>query len=235
MRLPGSKQQTNAIIAAIPGEKGRRFVALCESAELRQGDILCEANQPQQMVYFPTSGVISLATTLGNRPPLQLGLIGSDGMLGATLSLGVIAAPMHAVVQVPGAALVMTAACLREEFQASPQLLEAVHHYQFQLMMQMLQAAACLHFHEIEPRLARWLLMTNDLGRSDRVRFTHSLLSNALGVRRSGVTLAAGSLQRQGLIRYSRGEIQILDHAGLEAAACECNAALSASYRNIFG
>lgn len=235
MTPTGSRQQTNALIAMLPEEEGLRFTDLCRGVQLDQGDVLYESNEPQQVAYFPLSGVISLATTLGSRPPLQLGLIGSDGMLGATLSPNVLTAPMGAVVQVAGQALVLNLSQLHQELRTSSSLLEVVHHYQYRLMMQILQTAACLHFHEIEPRLARWLLMTQNLSRTDRVRFTHKLLSNALGVRRSGVTLAAGSLQRKGLIRYTRGEIHILDQTGLEAAACECNAALTDSYRNVFG
>ncbi|MDF0750765.1 Crp/Fnr family transcriptional regulator [Marinobacter sp. 71-i] len=231
----GRNQNTNAIIAVLPGQEGRRFISLCDSAELSRGDVLCESNHPLRTAYFPTSGVISLAMALGALPPLQLGLIGRDGMLGATLPLDTLAAPLRAVVQIAGTAMAMPVAQLQQELRASPRLLEAVNHYQFRLMMQTLQTAACMHFHEIEPRLARWLLMIQDLSFTDKVQFTHELLSHALGVRRSGITLAAGSLQRQGLIRYSRGEIHILDHPGLEAAACECHEVLNDKYRAVFG
>lgn len=230
-----SKQNTNAIVAMLPGKEGRRFISLCDSAALSRGDVLCESDQTLRTAYFPTSGVISLAMALGALPPLQLALIGRDGMLGATLSLDTLAEPMRAVVQIAGTAMAMPMAQLQQELRASPRLLEAVSHYQFRLMMQTLQTAACMHFHEIEPRLARWLLMIQDLSLTDTVQFTHELLSHALGVRRSGITLAAGSLQRQGLIRYSRGEIHILDHAGLEAAACECHGLLIDKYRVMFG
>lgn len=235
MTLTASKQETNAIVAALPGDEWHRFASLCTSTELTSGDILCEPNQPLQTVYFPTSGVISVASVLDDRAPLQLGLIGRDGMLGSSLSLNVLAAPMRAMVQIAGNALTMTVAQLRQELRASTYLLDVVHRYQFRLMMQTLQSAACLHFHEIEPRLARWLLMTQDVSPSANVHFTHTQLAHALGVRRSGVTLAAGSLQRRGLIRYSRGEIQIIDRTGLESAACECHAALTEHYRQVFG
>lgn len=225
----------NAIIAALPGPEGRRFAGLCRSIRLSQGEILCESNQPLKTAYFPASGVIALATSLGERAPLQLGLIGRDGLLGATLALDIRISPMHARVQVAGTALAMPAPQLQQELQTNPWLRQAVHHYQFRLTLQMLQNAVCLHFHEIEPRLARWLLMVCDLSDSDRFHFTQQLLSQALGVRRSGVTLAAGSLQRRGFIRYARGEIQITDYAGLEAAACECHADLTNNYRAVFG
>ncbi|MFL1405900.1 Crp/Fnr family transcriptional regulator [Marinobacter sp. M1N3S26] len=230
-----SKQATNAIVAALPTREGRRFAALCQPTPLKRGDILCQPNQSLEKAYFPTSGVMSLAMVLGSRPPLELGLIGRDGMLGATLSLDILAAPMRAVVQVEGTALVMPSAQLHQELRASQRLRDAVHHYQYRLMMQTLQTAACLHFHEIEPRLARWLLLVQELSLTDNIHFTHTLLSHALGVRRSGVTIAAGSLQRRGLISYNRGEIRIIDRAGLEIAACECHTALNNKYRALFG
>ena len=227
--------EDNAVIASLSKKEGRRFSGLCDQVDLIPGSILCESNRPFQQAYFPTAGVISVVSALPDRPPLELGLIGRDGMLGATLSLGVLLAPMKAVVQEAGTALVMKVAPLRAELRNSPRLLKALHRYQFRLMMQLLQTAACTHFHEIEPRMARWLLMTHDLGISDRVHFTHKFLARSLGVRRSGVTVAAGSLQQRGLISYSRGTILILDRAGLEAAACECHQDLIDKYRKVFG
>ncbi len=235
MMTEGCERERNAIIESLPEKEGLRFAALCHKTSLSQGDILCESNQDLQTAYFPTSGVVSLAMVLDSRSPLELGLIGRDGMLGATLSLGILAAPMRAVVQVSGTSLMMTTAQLEQELRASPPLLEAVHHYEFRLMMQTLQTAACIHFHEIEPRLARWLLMTQELSLADTVPLTHIQLAHALGVQRSGVTIAAGSLHRRGLISYSRGEIRILDHAGLECAACDCHASLINRYRVVFG
>ncbi|PHQ24616.1 hypothetical protein CLH62_17150 [Marinobacter guineae] len=235
MMTEGCERERNSIIETLPGKEGHRFAAKCHRTALNQGDVLCESNQDLQKAYFPTSGVISLAMTLDDRSPLELGLIGRDGMLGATLSLGILAAPMRAIVQVAGASLVMATAQLEQELRANARLLELVHHYQFRLMMQTLQTAACIHFHEIEPRLARWLLMTQELGLTDTVHLTHSQLAHALGVRRSGITLAVCSLHRRGLISHSRGEIRILDHAGLESAACDCHATLINRYRMVFG
>ncbi len=228
-------REVNAVIASLPRKEGRRFAGLCAQEELVPGTILCQSNRRFQKAYFPSAGVISVMSILTDRPPLELGLIGRDGMLGATLSLGVLVAPMQAVVQEAGSALVMKVAQLRTELRNSPRLTAALHRYQFRLMMQLLQTATCTHFHEIEPRLARWLLMTHDLGISDNVHFTHKFLAQTLGVRRSGVTVAAGSLQRRDLIRYSRGNILILDRAGLEAAACDCHQALIDKYQLVFG
>lgn len=230
-----NRLETNTIIAALPNREGQVLAALCHHMPLERGDILCELDQELENAYFPTSGVLSLATVLGRRPPLELGLVGRDGILGATLSLGLLAAPMRAVVLVKGTALVMAASQLDKALGASLPLRVAVHHYQYRLMMQTLQTAACLHFHEIEPRLARWLLMVRELSLTDNVQCTHAGLSHALGVRRSGVSIAAGSLQRRGLINYSRGQIHIADTAGLENAACECHIDLNNRYHSLFG
>ncbi len=228
-------REANSLIASLPIKEGRRFAGLCEHIELVPGDILCEPDRHFQKAYFPIAGVISAVTMMNYRPPLELGLIGRDGMLGATLSLDILAAPMRGVVQGAGSALVMAVAELRNELSNSPRLVVVMHRYQFRLMMQLLQTAACTHFHEIAPRLARWLLMTHDLSSSDNVHLTHEFLAHTLGVRRSGVTIAAGALQQQGLIRYTRGDIRIVDRAGLEAVACECYGALKDKYRQVFG
>jgi CRP-like cAMP-binding protein len=225
----------NSLIASLPIREGRRFMGLCERVELVRGDILCEPDRHFQSVYFPIAGFISVVTMLKGRPPLELGLIGHDGMLGATLSLNVPTAPMRGVVQGAGTALVMAVAELRVELRNSPRLVVAMHRYQFRLMMQLIQTATCARFHEIAPRLARWLLMTHDLSVSDRVQLTHEFLAHTLGVRRSGVTIAAGALQQQRLISYTRGDIRIVDRAGLEVAACECYGALNEKYRQVFG
>jgi CRP-like cAMP-binding protein len=228
-------REANSLIASLPIKEGRRFAGLCERIELVPGDILCEPDRHFQNAYFPIAGVISAVTMLTDRPPLELGLIGHDGMLGATLSLDVLAAPMRGVVQGAGTALVMGVAELRIELRNSPRLVVVMRRYQFRLMMQLLQTAMCTHFHEIAPRLARWLLMTHDLSTSDSVHLTHEFLAHTLGVRRSGVTIAAGALQHQGLISYTRGDIRIVDRAGLEVAACECYGVLKARYRQVFG
>jgi CRP-like cAMP-binding protein len=151
-----------------------------------------------------------------------MGLIGNEGMLGVTLMLGVNEAPFRGVVQGKGTALRMSTAELRRLLLASPSLRKTLHRYLYVLMEQLSTSAACSHFHEVEPRLARWLLMTHDRAHADHFHLTHAYLAGMLGVRRSGITVAAGVLQRGMLIRYTRGEISILDRAGLEAVSCEC-------------
>jgi len=230
--MPGS--MVNGLIEGLPGRERHRLMALCKPVDLLPGRILCECDERLTHAYFPLSGFISLVTVLGQRPPLEMGLIGSEGMLGATLSLGVPVVPARAVVQGGGYALRLSAAALRRELHASPVLLQTLHRYEYVLMAQLLQNAACTHFHEIEPRLARWLLMTHDRAQGDEFHLTHGFLADMLGVRRSGVTIAAGVLQAHKLIRYTRGTISVLDRQGLERTSCECYAAMKGAHGKLF-
>jgi CRP-like cAMP-binding protein len=172
--------------------------------------------------------------TVGGHPPLEMGLIGNEGMLGATLVLGVNAAPLHAVVQGSGTALRMTAPHLRLALRDGPALLRMLNRYLYVLMAQLSQTAACTHFHEVDARLARWLLMTHDRAHADHFHLTHQFLADMIGVQRSAVTIAAGMLQQQKLIHYTRGEITVLDRPGLEAVSCECYDAVIEDYSRLF-
>lgn len=212
----------NQLLASLPHQESARVLACCEPVDLVFGSILCESEQTLRHLYFPLTGFISLVITLRDHQPLEMGLIGNEGMLGATLVLGVNSVPMRAVVQGSGTALRISATDFRRELQECPELLRLLNRYLYVLMAQLSQTAACTHFHEIEPRLARWLLMTHDRAHADHFYLTHEYLADMLGVRRSGITVAAGALQLRGLIHYTRGEISILDRKGLEAASCEC-------------
>src|SRR5205814_8288049 len=152
------------------------------------------------------------------------GLVGREGMVGMSLALGMEECAVRALVQGSGTALRMKAAAFREELARSSPLQREVYRYAYAKLVQARQSAACNRFHEVEPRLARWLLMTRDRVRSDHFHLTHEFLADMLGVRRAGVTNAATSLQRRKLIRYRRGNISILDRAGLAAASCPCYA-----------
>ena len=215
----------NRILVSLPPAERRRLLACCETVELQFGSTLCEADQPYRHVYFPLTAFISLLQPLSNHPPLEIALIGDEGMLGATLLLGVNDAPLQALVQGPGSALRMTAAQLRVALTDSPGLLRTLSRYLYVMAAQLSQTTGCMRFHEIEARLAHWLLMTHDRAHADHFHLTHDFLADMLGVRRSGITVAAGALQQRRLIRYTRGEIRILDRPGLEAASCECYAA----------
>jgi CRP-like cAMP-binding protein len=171
---------------------------------------------------------------MGPYRPLEMGLIGNEGMLGAHLALGVGTAPMRALVQGACTACRITRDRFQQELLTNPGLRRSIYRYLYVLLTQFAPSAACTHCHEIEPRLARWLLMTQDRAHADHFHLTHEVLATLLGVRRSGITLAAGALQQRGLIHYVRGNIRILDRPGLEVAACGCYVALLADYAEQF-
>lgn len=212
----------NCLINALPRKQRSTILQQCEAVALVFGTTLCEPGDAYRHVYFPLSGFISLVGAVGDHPPLELGLIGDEGMLGATLVLGIDTVPLRGVVQGSGNALRMSTAQFRNQLRDSAILLRVLNRYLYVLIGQLSQGAACTRFHEVEPRLARWLLMTHDRSRTNHLLLSHAFLADMLGVRRSAVTIAAGALQRRNLIRYSRGSINILDRKGLEGASCEC-------------
>jgi hypothetical protein len=223
----------NHLIELLPRKARSRLLGICEPVELVMAQVLSEVGIPTRHVYFPTQGFISLVTPINGTPILEVGMGGREGMLGTQLALGVRAAPLHALVQGPGAAWRIGAGAFRRELAQSAALRQGLNRYVYVLMMQLASAASCLRFHKIEPRLARWLLMTQDRAHSDCFHVTHEFLAYMLGVRRVGVTTAASVLQRGGLIKYHRGQIQVLSRRKLEAAACSCYAADQEAYSKL--
>ena len=175
-------------------------------------------------VYFPIDGFISLVAAVAGSPGVEVGMVGREGMLGAHVALGVATAPLHALVQGVGNARRIGAGAFRNELAQNEALQKGVNRYLYVLLSQLASSAACLRFHMIGPRLARWLLISEDRAHSKSFRVTQEFLAYMLGVRRVGITEAAGILQRAGLIEYHRGELTVLDRRGLEAAACNCYA-----------
>ncbi|MHC5352243.1 Crp/Fnr family transcriptional regulator [Metapseudomonas furukawaii] len=225
----------NRLLDSIPAKERTRILKYCELADLVFGKTLCDAGEPYSHAYFPLTGLISLVAKLATYRPLEIALIGSEGMLGVTLALGVHKSPTCAVVQGAGNALRITSAHLQRELPKCPHLRHSLNRYLYVLMAQLSQTAACSHFHEIQPRLASWLLMTHDRAQADHFCLTHEFLADMLGVRRSGITVAAGALQQRHLIRYNRGKITIIDRAGLEVIACECYKHMLNCYSEMFG
>jgi len=218
----------NSLLAAIPRKEYRRLLAGLEPVTLIFGQVLYEPGETIRHVYFPNKSLVSLLTLADGHLALEVGLIGREGMVGIPLVLGHTVSSVRALVQGTGTAMRMPATQFQKEFRLSVPLQRELYRYIHTLMSQISQTAACNRFHVVEMRLARWLLMTHDRVKSDHFRMTHEFLAHMLGVRRVGVTTAARALQGRKLIAYSRGSIKILNHKGLEAAACECYALVNA-------
>ena len=221
----------NLILASLPRADRDRLLAQCESVHLRLAQVLCEPGQPTRHVYFPTNSFVSLMAQIDDKHGLEVGMAGREGMLGVQLALGVAREPLKALVQGAGAAWRMASVLFQAELERSTALRQRLNEYVYVLMAQRATSEACLRFHEIGPRLSRWLLMSQDRAHADSFPMTQELVATMLGVRRVGVTAAAGDLQRRGFISYHRGTLAVLDRPGLEAAACSCYANDLAVYR----
>jgi CRP-like cAMP-binding protein len=222
--MPNAKRVTaaNHLLAALPKQEYQRMLAELEPVQLTYGQVLYEPAGRIAHVYFPIDCLVSLLTAVDEHQLLEVGMVGNEGMVGMPMVLGIGVSAVRALVQGKGTALRMTAARFRAEFKTNQALQRALFRYTHLLMAQVSQTAACNRFHKAEARLARWLLMTADRLHADHFHLTHEFLAHMLGVRRVGVTKAAGDLEHKELIDYSRGNIRILDRTGLEAAACTC-------------
>ena len=226
---------TNHLVNLLSEKERVLLLQHCDVVELEFGTVLCEPHQRYRYLYFPLSGFISLVTKLAGHKPLEMGLIGNEGMLGVTLALDINQAPMQAVVQGEGTAWRIEIADLQQVLLQCPHLRHILQKYLFVQLSQLSQSAACAHFHELSPRLARWLLMSHDRAHSDQFYLTHQFLADMLGARRSGVTVAAGILQQQQIISYSRGMMHIIDRQALQHLACQCYQAELDDYRSVLG
>jgi CRP-like cAMP-binding protein len=212
----------NHLLASLPALEYARLVSGLEPVKFARGDVLYEPGQVMQHIYFPTDCLVSMLMVIDGHRSLEVGLVGREGMIGARTAFGIATSPIRILVQGSGTALRIGSARFLREFQHSPFLQRALFRFSDAFVNQISQTAACNHFHMVQARLARWLLMTRARVSSGELRLTQELLGNMLGVRRVSVTMAANALQRQNLIRYKRGNITILDLPGLKAASCSC-------------
>jgi len=233
-RVAHAAQITNRLLDRLPQKDRARVLSGCDRVDLVLHETLAEPGATIRNVYFPLGGFISLLTPMGGKDTLEVALAGNEGMYGAPVALGVDISPLHALVQGGGSALQMGTATFRRDIARMPALRSSVDRYIYVLMAQLTQTAGCNRFHVVEQRVARWLLMTADRAHSASFQITHEFLSHMLGVRRVGITKAAGALQKRKLIRYTRGNVTILDRKGLERASCACYRADLATYERIF-
>lgn len=223
----------NRLLAGLPQNVRQRLAAQSETVSLSLGEVLAQPGEALAWVYFPLDSYISLITSADGRPCLEVGLAGTEGMLGASFVLDVNRTPTQAVVQGAGPALRLSSEIFREELAASSELQGMLKHYLYVVIAQLGQTAACTRYHRVEARLARWLLMTHDRVHEDTFTITHEFLGYILGVRRAGISEAANEFQSRALISYKRGEVTVLDRQGLERTACDCYFADRETYRQI--
>ena len=212
----------NRLLAALPREEYERLSPHLELVRLPPGKILYNAGEIVRYAYFPRGGMVSLLSITEEGRTIEVGMIGNEGMTGVPVILRSGMAPYQVMVQLAGNALRIRGDALREAFNRGGTLQDLLLRYTHSLLIQVAQSAACNRFHTVEERLCRWLLVSRDRVQTDTIQLTQEFISHMLGVPRTSVTMIAGALQKEGLIKYSRGRITLLDRRGLEAASCEC-------------
>ena len=225
----------NRLLAALPPED---FAALAEHlrpVEMRLKQVLHEPGRPIRRVHFPEGGIVSHVLPLETGHGVEVGVVGREGMLGLAVVLGDCRATVEALVQAEGRAWTVDAADIQAAFDRSRPLRSLLLRYAHAFHVQVAQTAACNRAHPIDGRLVRWLLMCQDRAHSAKMETTHEFIATMLGVRRAGVTEAAGQLRDKGLIDYRRGHVTILDRAGLEAASCECYPIIGREFNRLLG
>jgi len=219
-----SDSSVNRLLATLSKNEYKRLLPKLKTVSLVLGEVLYEPGDVIKYVYFPNDSIISLISKLSETSLLEVGMVGNEGMAGLAVFMGVSSSSTRALVQGAGTAMRMSSAAVRTEANRLGELHHLLHRYSHSLLAQVSQSSACNRFHFVNARLARWLLMTNDRLGAEEFPLTQEFLSNMLGVRREGVSKAAGALQAAKLIRYSRGMITVLNRRGLEAKSCRCYA-----------
>jgi CRP-like cAMP-binding protein len=214
--------QQNHLLAALPAEDYQRLCSYLKLVPMPLGEVLYEPAMRLQYAYFPTTCIISLLYVMENGASAEIAVVGNEGILGISLFMGGDTTSNRAVVQSAGYAWRLPGAVLQQEFNRNGLLLRLLLRYTQALITQMAQTAVCNRHHSVDQQLCRWLLMSLDRLPGNELIMTQELIANMLGVRREGVTEAAGNLHKAGLINYSRGHITVLDRPGLEQRTCEC-------------
>jgi CRP-like cAMP-binding protein len=214
----------NHLLAVLPDNVKQSFFSQLELVELTLGQVIYESGDRLRYVYFPTNSIISLLNVMENGASAEVSVVGNDGVVGIAVFMGGVSTPSRAVVQSAGCAYRMSAEQLTKEFDNHGALMLVLLRYTQALITQMAQTAVCNRHHTIEQQLCRWLLLSLDRLSNNELHMTQELIANMLGVRREGVTAAAGALQKLHIIEYSRGLITVIDRAKLEAMSCECYA-----------
>jgi CRP-like cAMP-binding protein len=218
----GQIPQQNHLLAALPASDYQRLAPHLELISLKLGEVLYEPGVQLRYVYFPTTSIVSLLYVMEDGASAEIAIVGNEGILGISLFMGGETTPSRAVVQSAGYGYRLKAQLLKDEFQRFGPMLHLLLRYTQALITQMAQTAVCNRHHSVDQQLCRWLLLSLDRLASNELSMTQELIANMLGVRREGVTEAAGKLQDAGLISYRRGRITVLDRPGLEARSCEC-------------
>jgi CRP-like cAMP-binding protein len=225
----------NQLLASLPPDEFALLASALRSVELNTRQTLHTPDRPIELVYFPERGMVSMVATLEGGQLMEVGIVGREGMVGLPVVLGAESGSVEAMVQVPGAALSLPAAILVEALDRTPALKALLLRYMQAFHVQVAQTAACNGCHPVEERLARWLLMTHDRVGSDTFPMTQEFIATMLGVRRAGVSVTAGILQRTGVITYKHGHIAVLDRPGLESTSCECYGTVRRQFERLLG
>src|SRR6202795_2430962 len=220
----------NRLLAALPPAESQRWLRLLEPVDLSLGEVLYESGITLTHVYFPTTAIISLLYVMENGASAELAVVGNEGIVGISLFMGGESTSSRAVVQSAGKGFRLKAQMLKEEFNRAGAVLHLLLRYTQALITQMAQTAVCNRHHSLDQQLCRWLLLSLDRLQDNELVMTQELIANMLGVRREGVTEAALKLQQDGLIRYARGHITVLNRAGLEQRTCECYTVVKKEY-----
>lgn len=232
---PESQASKNYLLAMLPELESSRVRSKLESVKLRLGQVMHETGEPMEFVYFPTTTIFSLLCLMENGATAEIGVVGNDGILGIELFMGGETSTSRAVVQSAGHSYRMKARDLKEEFTQGGPFQKLLLRYTQALIAQISQTAVCNRLHTVEQQLCRWLLLSHDRLDSNKLVMTHDLISNMLGVRREGVTIAAQKLVARKLIESVRGTMTIIDRVGLENAVCECYDVVNAEYNRLLG